>query len=364
MDKLNYSSRIKESYDVVIAGAGPAGCMAACHLDASFSVLLIDSLPLPRDKSCGGALNPYSWNFIQKFNPPETFLVDPKIVNFRYVDWDRRIYRPTALGFRNALRYKFDAWLLSLLPTHIEVSGQTSLKNFCPVGDRLKVHLVREKENLTVEARHLIDACGANSKTRVSLNGLDKEYYLTIQYWVETTDSLEPFFDCILMDRVIEGHAYSYIMPKGNLALVGSVFYPGSRGVSKKHEAVMKTLNKRLKTFGPVVKREAGKALKVDRSKELFLGKGNVLVAGEAAGFISPTSGEGISYALNSGMLCAESINGANGDALSVYARKSRELTKNLKRKMNKFAILEKPSSRLLLSLVPPSIISRVTMKL
>lgn len=153
-------------------------------------------------------------------------------------------------------------------------------------------------------------------------------------------------------------------MPKGNLALVGSVFYPKSRDVSRKHEAIMETLNKRLNAFGPVVKREAGKALKVDQSRELFLGKGNVLVAGEAAGFISPTSGEGISYALNSGMLCAQAINEADGDTLSTYTRKARELTKNLRIKMNKFAILERPSSRLLLSLVPPSIISRVTMKL
>lgn len=364
MDKLNYSSKIGKSYDVVIAGAGPAGCMTACHLDASFSVLLIDSLPLPRDKSCGGALNPYSWNFIQKFDPPESLLVDPKIVNFRYVDWDRRIYRPTALEFRNVLRYEFDAWLLSLLPANVKVSDKTSLKGFRPDSQVIKVRLARGEKSITVRAKYLVDACGANSKTRVRLKGLEKEYYRTIQYWVETTSALEPFFDCILMDRVIQGHAYSYIMPKGNLALVGSVFYPKSRGVFKKHDIILEILNQRLKAFGPVVKKEAGKALKINRSKEIFLGERNVLVAGEAAGFISPTSGEGVSYALNSGMLCAESINGANGDALSVYARKSRELTKNLKRKMNKFAILEKPSSRLLLSLVPPSIISRATMKL
>ncbi len=88
------------------------------------------------------------------------------------------------------------------------------------------------------------------------------------------------------------------------------------------------------------------------------------MVTGEAAGFISPTSGEGISYALNSGMLCAQAINEAHGDALSAYTRATSELTGNLKRKMSKFSVLERPTSRLLLSLVPPAIISRVTMKL
>jgi flavin-dependent dehydrogenase len=360
----DYSSKIKQVYDVVIAGAGPAGCMAAYHLDESFSVLMIDSHPLPRNKSCGGALNPYSWNFIRKFGPPESLLVEPQIVNFRYVDWDRRIYRPTALAFHNTLRYKFDAWLLSLLPERIQVADKATLKDFQPDANGLEVQLVREEKNFTVKTRYLIDACGANSRTRVQLEGLEKEYYVTVQYWVEKKGALDPYFDCILMNRVLKGHAYSYIMPKGNMALVGSVFYPGSKGVVQKHEIILETLNRRLEAFGPAVKREAAKALKVNRRQELFLGKGNVLVTGEAAGFISPTSGEGISYALNSGMLCAQAINEAGGNALSAYARTTRELTKNLTRKMNKFAVLEKPSSRLLLSLVPTGIISRVTMKL
>lgn len=48
-------------YDVVIAGAGPAGCITAKLLaDSGYSVLIADKTAMPRQKSCSGIL-------IQKF---------------------------------------------------------------------------------------------------------------------------------------------------------------------------------------------------------------------------------------------------------------------------------------------------------
>ena len=49
-----------ETYDVVIVGAGPAGCMCAFEAKKSvpsLQILLIDKTSFPRTKSCGGMLN-------------------------------------------------------------------------------------------------------------------------------------------------------------------------------------------------------------------------------------------------------------------------------------------------------------------
>src|SRR5438132_6866212 len=52
---------VKPSYDadVIIAGAGPAGAAAACHLARSgASVTLLDRVTFPRDKVCGDFVGP------------------------------------------------------------------------------------------------------------------------------------------------------------------------------------------------------------------------------------------------------------------------------------------------------------------
>ena len=47
------------SYDVIIVGAGPAGCSTAYFLNQiGFKVLLLEKHTIPRDKTCGDGLTP------------------------------------------------------------------------------------------------------------------------------------------------------------------------------------------------------------------------------------------------------------------------------------------------------------------
>ena len=51
-------TRADHRCDVVVVGAGPAGSTAAYHLaePGTHSVLIVDRVPFPRHKACGGAL--------------------------------------------------------------------------------------------------------------------------------------------------------------------------------------------------------------------------------------------------------------------------------------------------------------------
>ncbi len=73
--------------------------------------------------------------------------------------------------------------------------------------------------------------------------------------------------------------------------------------------------------LGASEKREAWVALSVRDRSDVVTGSGRVLLAGEAGGFMSPTSGEGISYALTSGRAAGEAVATHDPDAaLSAYA--------------------------------------------
>ena len=93
-----------ESYDVLVVGAGPAGTMAArAAASTGARVLLADSAPLPRYKSCGGMLNEYAQRALSAVGElPREAVLEPKWVNFRYYDWDR--------GSKNPARCAFATW--------------------------------------------------------------------------------------------------------------------------------------------------------------------------------------------------------------------------------------------------------------
>ena len=56
-----------QSFDVIIVGAGPAGCTSALALsESSLNVALIDKSTFPRDKICGDVLSPDVVGQLQK----------------------------------------------------------------------------------------------------------------------------------------------------------------------------------------------------------------------------------------------------------------------------------------------------------
>jgi len=98
-----------------------------------------------------------------------------------------------------------------------------------------------------------------------------------------------------------------------------------------------------------------------DRS-DVVTGSGRVLLAGEAGGFMSPTSGEGISYALSSGRAAGEAV-AAHGpdDALRSYTAAVRPLHADISRRLRWLPFMESRAGKYLAGFVPTPIVSRVT---
>ena len=353
---------LRDRYDTIVAGAGPSGVMAALHAAKSGDVLLVDAAQLPRDKSCGGMLNEYTQQFLAPFGtlPPETIL-DPQWVNFRYHDWDRGIKKPTELRFLNVDRRGFDDWLVSLLPSNVTVAGSTGVVGFEQDADEVRVQLKNGNDPSTVRCGNLIGADGPRSTVRRQLGVGTVGTYVTLQDFCTVEGDIEPFFDCIYMRDIGDEFGYAYVVPKGDVAIVGSVFYPKTKRPHEKHERVLKLLRDAL-PLGASVKREAWVALTVRRRADVVPGGGRVLLAGEAGGFMSPTSGEGISYALNTGRLAGRAVSGGSGSsALGRYQGLTGDISRNVARKLMWLPFMESRAGKYLAGFVPTPIVSRIT---
>ena len=367
-------------YDTVVVGAGPAGIMAAVEAARVCErVLLVESSKLPREKSCGGMLNLYTRRALEPYGGiPEEMVLDPRWIYFRYFHMDFDVKKRTEVKFLNVDRLMFDEWLLSLLPENVDVAAQTRLVDVSQNPAEVAI-MLRDctpggnRATRQVAASYLIAGDGPRATVRERLGLRPFDRYITVQEYVRIEpDALDPYFDCICSRRFPKEYGIGYIMPKGDVAIIGSIFYPGSRDCERKHAAVLDILRETYPyPFGESVKRESWIAAHLRRPADLVAGENRILLAGEGGGFLSCTSGEGISFALNSGIKAGQAVassvtagSPAADDALRRYELALEPMKRNLTFRMRMFPFMNNDFCKTLACAVPTPIVSKMTERL
>lgn len=300
-----------ERYDVVIVGAGPAGCRAAEELDEENRVLLIDSGPLPQSKPCGGLLNEDSIKMVERWGEIHRALVSPSHLRLGYIDFDNDLEYMTKRVFWNIDRSRLSAIQLGKLTENIDVKNHTRFIGYDENQEKVTL-MERDGSKRNFEADYVLGADGVNSETRKTVKGRDLKKHLLIQMRVR---GLDPHTETawFIYDRETTCK-YSWIIPKGDHVLVGTIQDEPNTSLTERLLAKISAF------FGAeleVASREGSYAYCIKERTDVELGKGSVLLAGEAAGLISPSSFEGISYALQSGAAAAQALDG--GDPLPMY---------------------------------------------
>jgi geranylgeranyl reductase family protein len=312
------------SYDVVVAGAGPAGSTAAfVAASRGLRTLLVEKRGPPRDKTCGGLLTNRCVDLVRDIygssvpsevqippSPMPVFVVPPSGI--------RQGFRVPGEDVLNVTRRAFDGWLASRAADRgADVIADSEVLRYSPAGDRMSVSLSTPAGRKEVTARFLVGGDGIYSKVREQLRPrplVNRAYYVQ-EYYPRTGDFEDWFY---LMYRGDTSPIYAYVIPKHDLLCLGI-------GI---HKAVPPTFERGMTRFKAWLHDDLGFRDQGVRHREgfsvpfgnLMLGEGRVLLAGDAAGFCYPPTGEGITYAVQSGAAAAESV--FETEPLRVYAAK------------------------------------------
>jgi flavin-dependent dehydrogenase len=143
---------------------------------------------------------------------------------------------------------------------------------------------------------------------------------------------------------------YGWAIPKGRAALVGAAF-GRLGGARRRFEQILAALRRLASLQGPVLQRSGRRLSRPRSGRDLFGGAGRVLLAGEAAGLVSPSSGEGLSFALASGAAAGRAVGQA--DPAAAYGPAFGRQARRVRRKLLKARAIFSPKVRRLALRVP-----------
>ncbi len=336
--------RSRQDYDIVIVGAGPAGSTFARLLPSGVRALLLDGRG-GRGKPCGGLLAPDAQKALARFDLtlPREILVDPQIFAVRTIDLGCGLERYYQRCYLNLDREKFDAWLRSLVPDSVE----TRRGRVCAARREGGGFVVEYREAdgalRQAAARYLVGADGAGSFVRRTFFPAHRvREYVAIQQWFPEQHA-NPFYSCVFDRETTD--CCSWSISKDNRFVFGGAFAP--HGCRESFERQKQKLAAQFGfRFGEPLFTEACRVLRPSSPASFCCGEDGVFLLGEAAGFISPSSLEGISWAIRSAVALSRAFHAGRAHLHGVYASQTRGLRARLLGKRLKCPLMYQPSLR------------------
>jgi geranylgeranyl reductase family protein len=327
-----------DTYDILIAGAGPAGCAAAYDLArAGKRVLLLDRRTFPRHKACACGLT-------RKTLAALRYSVDPiveRVCHEIVLQSGEQVRVKTRTPIcAMAVRERFDAFCLQqTLAAGAELLKIESITAIHESTDSITLDIVTAEGPRTLHAAALIGADGSNGQTRrLTHSGADPAWY-THGFALEAT---VPYSDLpttlpggdnatdLVFDFSPLPGGYGWLFPKGDHINIGVGAFAPSNDTSQLKAVTRALMLDYAKQKLGVTKLNHITGQALGMGGHAYVPRVRVLLVGDAAGLVDPLTGEGIHSAIVSGQAAAAAILEDTSDLAAAYARHLQPLQQTL----------------------------------
>ncbi len=306
-------------YDVIVSGLGPAGCAFLKGLEGSgLKVLALEKEKFPRRKPCAGGLTLKAYAEIKALFPQvdKVVRVASKELELHYLK------EKVSINFLSPFVYltdreELDNFLFnSVSSSDFKIHLGESLLRADYEGDLIKVSSTKD----AYRCRVLVSAEGANSKLS-ALFKVKRELGFTYEADLECS-----WDEKVLIDFSRFKWGYYWLFPKGNFITVGVGEFK-DRELFKRLKELLNELNRKHGLRGKVISKRGYPIPAGRRENDVY--RERVLFLGDAGGLVDPLTGEGIYYAVKSGIIAGKfirkSFNEGDFSLLSGYKKEVNE---------------------------------------
>lgn len=292
-----------EDWDLIVVGAGPAGsatALSALYTDSRLRVLLLDRVDFPRDKSCGDGVAPHVFDRLGRIGVTGVEDGWTPITRLELARGSSSVARVMARPVYVIPREVFDARLV---------------ERAVAAGADLVRHKVSDVEvtarGVVLDGRFrapvVVGADGAHSVLRQHLGLPAGRRAIAIRGYAPTAPDRIGRQVIRYGDRRQPSYAWAFDRGDGWSNLGYGELLPGDRAESPTRALLLDQLDRLLP--GSVDSGERWRAHHLPLSTWRWEQPGGpILLVGDAAGLINPMTGEGIYYAVATGIAAGRAV--------------------------------------------------------
>lgn len=302
---------------VAVVGSGPAGSSAAETLAKAGIETYLFERKLDNAKPCGGAI---PLCMVSEFDLPQD-IIDRQVRKMKMISPSNRevdinlvkqeeyigmCRREVLDGYLRNRAAKLGANLINATVHKLDIPRNNT--------DPYTIHYVDHTEGgaqgiaKTLKVDLIIGADGANSRIAKEIDAGDYNYAIAFQERIRLPQEQMAYYNDLAEMYVgddVSTDFYAWVFPKYDHVAVGTGTMQVNKASIKQLQAGIRARAARKLVGGQIIKVEAHPIPEHPRPRRVV---GRVALVGDAAGYVTKSSGEGIYFAAKSGRMCAETI--------------------------------------------------------